>query len=331
MAVRLPLLLGLMVATALPAAAQRTVEVQRDTGRRAFRVTINGKDMTETLAPLMQRRARLGVTVSLEARATDSVGAYLESVTPGGPAAKAGLQAGDIVTRLDGQSVLGGTTRHDEGQSVPGLRLIELAAKLGPGDTVTVNYVRSNARRTASLVTGDEPIAWADGDVMRLMVPGGERIFEFPGMRFQPRTEIELRPRIELERNSERWTPRELAGLPREPGAWTVFVGGGALASLELAPINPDLGSYFGTTEGILVVKVGENSPLGLKAGDVILSVDGRKPSSSSSLMRILRSYENGEPVRFEVMRQKRRETVTGKMETGGGMVHRMERPDGEF
>ena len=88
-----------------------------------------------------------------------------------------------------------------------------------------------------------------------------------------------------------------------------------ALGDLELAPLNADLGSYFGTTEGTLVIRVPEGSTLGLKGGDVILSVDGRKPSSPASLMRILRSYEAGESIKLEIIRQKKRETVAGKLD----------------
>ncbi|HEY9385227.1 MAG TPA: PDZ domain-containing protein, partial [Gemmatimonadales bacterium] len=54
---------------------------------------------------------------------------------------------------------------------------------------------------------------------------------------------------------------------------------------------------------------------LGLKGGDVILSVDGRKASGPSSLLRILRSYEPGDSFKLEIMRNKSRTTVTGKLE----------------
>ncbi len=329
MVMRLTLSLAFLASTVMPLAAQPVRRERSDTGERRFRVMINGEDVTATMAPLLQRRARLGVTVSLVARATDSVGAYLESVTPGSPAAKAGLQAGDLVTRLDGKSVHESGVKTTKEQSAPGVGLIELAAKLAPNDTITVNYVRGDARRSTSLVTGDEPIVWADeGNVMRMLLPGGERIFEFPGLQFQPRIEIERGPRIE-----SRVGPERRLEVLREPGEWRVLLDGGALSDLELAPLNADLGGYFGTTEGVLVVKVADQSPLGLKAGDVILSVDGRKSSNPNSLMRILHSYENGESLKFEVMRQKRRETVTGTMKSGGGGWDMVQprRPDGQF
>ena len=57
---------------------------------------------------VMSRRARLGIKVNLQARTTDSIGAYVDAVTPAGPAAQAGIRSGDLITKLDGKSVLSG-------------------------------------------------------------------------------------------------------------------------------------------------------------------------------------------------------------------------------
>src|SRR3954447_11941698 len=79
---------------------------------------------------VMNRRARLGLKVNLRARSSDSVGAYVDAVTPNGPAAKAGLLSGDIITKVNGRSVLAGHQSEADGdrESLPGLHLIELAA-----------------------------------------------------------------------------------------------------------------------------------------------------------------------------------------------------------
>ena len=75
--------------------------------------------------------------------------------------------------------------------------------------------------------------------------------------------------------------------------------------------LNPDLGAYFGTADGILVVRAPEGDDLKLKSGDVILSIDGREPTSPSHALRIVRSYEAGETMNIEIMRDKRRQTLS--------------------
>lgn len=230
---------------------------------------------------VMNRRARLGIKVNLQARDSDSLGAYVESVTPNGPAANAGIRSGDVITKVDGRSVLAGGTAErtsDHAQSLPGLRLIELAARLEPGDTVKVEYLRGQERRTASVVAEDEPMSLR---VFRRGPPGGM----LPAAGF----------------------------MDMGPDHFE-FLAGSPLADLELAPLNPDLGQYFGTSEGVLVIRAPSDPGLGLKGGDVVLAVDGRKPSGPSHLLRILRSYERGESFRLDILRNHKRETITATL-----------------
>jgi hypothetical protein len=235
---------------------------------------------------VLNRRARLGIKVNLRARDTDSLGAYVESVSPNGPAAKAGLRSGDLITKVDGKSVLAGGRAEegrDERQSLPGLRLIELAARLEPADTVPVEFLRGKDRRTVSVVTEDEPEMFS----MRLHRPGGHRD-ELP----MPAGDF----------------------MDLGPGDRFEFLVGSPLGDLELAPLNSDLGQYFGTTEGVLVIRAPKDGTLGLRGGDVVQAVDGRKPAGPSHLMRILRSYDRGETFKLDILRNRKRETVTARL-----------------
>jgi hypothetical protein len=83
---------------------------------------------------------------------------------------------------------------------------------------------------------------------------------------------------------------------------------------LELAKITPTLGTYFGATEGVLVVSAPENDSLKLEDGDVIQAIDGRKPDDGAHALRILRSYKSGEKLNVTVLRQRKPTTLAVTM-----------------
>ncbi|MBO0652443.1 trypsin-like peptidase domain-containing protein [Streptomyces triculaminicus] len=70
-------------------------------------------------------------------------GSGSEAVTPGGPADKAGLKAGDVITKLDDTKIDSGPT------------LISEIWTHRPGDKVTVTYTRDGKTTTAQIVLGE--------------------------------------------------------------------------------------------------------------------------------------------------------------------------------
>jgi putative serine protease PepD len=65
-------------------------------------------------------------------------------VTAGGPAARAGIQAGDIIVAVNGEKI----TNADE--------LIVAIRRHVPGQRITLTYLRSGQRRTVSVVLGSQ-------------------------------------------------------------------------------------------------------------------------------------------------------------------------------
>ncbi|MFI9823121.1 S1C family serine protease [Streptomyces sp. NPDC052013] len=91
--------------------------------------------------------AKIGASVSLEetsggAKITDQGAGGSEPVDPGGPADKAGLQPGDVITKLDDRVIDSGPT------------LIGEIWTHKPGDEVTITYERDGKERTTELTLG---------------------------------------------------------------------------------------------------------------------------------------------------------------------------------
>jgi len=233
--------------------------------------------------------ARMGVylTTGREATASDSIGALLDQVVDDGPAAKAGLQAGDIITMANGKP-LARTSRRD---TSPSNKLTGIRDELEIGDTLHVQYRRGSETRSAGIVLDE-------------LERGGSFAYSYvtPDVWVSPEGVAGLRaaPRVSV----------------RTPGSGisTVFSGSFWPMSwfeMELVELDEDLGGYFGTSEGLLVLRASEDSEFDFRSGDVILDVDGRRPTDQSHLIRIMRSYEAGETMNIGIMRNRTHETVS--------------------
>ena len=89
--------------------------------------------------------SQIGISVGDASSSTDGapgLGATIREVTAGGPAATAGLQSGDIITRLDARTVTEANG------------LIVAVRSHDPGSTVTVTYLRAGASRATSIIVG---------------------------------------------------------------------------------------------------------------------------------------------------------------------------------
>ena len=72
-------------------------------------------------------------------------GVLVESLSVDSPAAKAGLQAGDVITAIDGKDVNAPKT------------LVDLVRSHKPGDTIHVTYYRMSKRSEAAVTLGERP------------------------------------------------------------------------------------------------------------------------------------------------------------------------------
>jgi S1-C subfamily serine protease len=188
-------------------------------------------------------RAMLGVQLG-EPRSGGGV--RVVGVTPGGPAAEAGLKSGDVILSVNGERA---------------------------GDAADVSRAVQQLR----------PGAGAQLEVER-------------GGKFERLVVV-----------TRRYDPRAIllgACLAESYGGVTdswPWVGGSG--ELELAPLSPGLGRYFGTDRGVLVVRAPADGSFKLQDGDVITAIGGHEPQSASHALSILRSYPPGEHLAITIRR----------------------------
>ena len=131
-------------------------------------------------------------------------------------------------------------------------------------------------------------------------------------------TQARFEAQVAAQQQAQLATARQAAaGLPQPVlpiGVPTQEPVQGPIATMELARVTPELGRYFGTDRGVLVVRAPAHGVLSLQDGDVILSIGGRTPRSSSQATRILASYDPGQKIRLVIMREHRRINITTVM-----------------
>jgi S1-C subfamily serine protease len=251
-----------------------------------------GSGPARTRVIRMSGRPKLGVLVSPEARPGADEGAEVVAVTPGSPAAEAGLQAGDIILKANGKKLADYAKPAGDGDDTnPAWRgLMEFSVSLNSGDRATLDYRRGGEARSANLTARDLP-------------PARVRVVKTVGPDGKTQQEVVLNDDDEL--------PADTREISLVRGAGPHGLPGGFM-DLELTALNPDLGDYFGTRSGVLVTRVPEGSALPLKSGDVLTKIgDERDLKGPGQAMRALRAHESGEKVAVELIRHGKPMTVS--------------------
>lgn len=238
-------------------------------------------------------RAVLGVLIPDDHENGELRGVRLLAVTPGSGAEKGGLKAGDILTSINGASLAG------EGKDkTPQKKMREQMKLLRAGDEVKVDYEREGRRASARVKTqAPEP------DVALAALPMMQEWMEDAVLSAAP-----MRP------------------LPPMAAMPMYQFRGAAIRGMELAKLDEDLGGYFRTTEGVLVVKAPRSPGLNLKSGDVIQRIDGDPVTEPVTVLDKLRSRGAEQTVKLDVMRQGRRVEVEGKIPVADARSPKLDR-----
>lgn len=286
---------------------------------------------------VLTRALGSGPMIGIMTASTDR-GVRVTGLFRGGPAEEAGIRIGDMIVSLNGHSLAEPIEGEDEvgrpsGMSPTRSRLQSVLRDVPEGESVELGVQRGGELMTFTLVPEFSPpeAYWNVAFYDRRLLPSDsltvlseairESIADQIGtIRFSPReltvrrvvsppelrlrefevdslTAFRLDPLISVLDVNDRWNNRfERFGSNR----------------VEVVQLNPELGSYFGTDEGVLVLSVDGESTLGLRPGDVVVGIGGRQVDDVSDMRRILASYEDAEKVDFGIWRDGAEAAVVG-------------------
>jgi serine protease Do len=213
-------------------------------------------------------------------------GVEVTKVTADSPAAKAGVQEGDVVLEYNGQRV--------EGIE----QFMRLVRETPPGREVKLLVSRNGQTQTLTATLGNR------------------RSFNF---RFDPefqegmqRAQKELEKAQKQREKAMARLKQELHGLqtdlPRAMMAWR----SGALG-VEAESLNSQLAEFFGVKEGVLVRSVIKDSAAekaGIKAGDVITKMDNQSVASPRDISRVIRELRPKRSFGVTVVRNRQELTL---------------------
>ena len=204
-------------------------------------------------------------------------GVVIEDVRGQSPAAEAGLEVGDVMITFDGERIRSAR------------QLARLVQETRSGRTVRAVVMREGARLELKVTPHMRSGPSIAGDRRRLLADPGFR-FNLP--------EIYI-PRFDLD-------------------AWAVRAVRPGRLGVRVEEIGPQLAEYFAVEKGVLVTSVTEESPgaeAGLKAGDVITSVDDWSIDGVLDLRRRLLRVEPGETFEIAVVRDKEAMTLEATLD----------------
>lgn len=212
-------------------------------------------------------------------------GVVVDEVREDSPAQKAGFMVGDVVVEFDGERVRSTRQFTRLVQETPAEREVQ-AVVMRDGQRITLPVQPATAEETRAL----RDRAWE-----RLITPRPPRPPAAPAPPARP-------------------APAPLDMLPR----FEHFFSSSGRLGITVDSMSEQLADYFGTEDGVLVTSVTSNSAAakaGVKAGDVVVSINGTTVNSPSELSRRVHRLEDGDEFTLEVVRDKQKQTLNGKIE----------------
>lgn len=254
------------------------------------------------------------------------VGIKVLGVSPDGPSEQAGIKQGDVIVALGGR-VLAAVDESGNPRKGLSIALKEIRAL----EPVIVSVERGDQTLDLTVVPEvRQPLTWHS--VSRFSTaptaPGEITIIErivVPEIDTEALTEQIKRIRINIDKRQVMMESGNFAPFVSEfefefhelseMGDFAlhdanVWFGLPMAQGLKLAKIDPDLGEYFKTDRGVLVLKARADNDLQLESGDVILQVGETEVNSPAEFMRALRDFNSGDEFEIDIKRNRKDRTL---------------------
>jgi hypothetical protein len=142
-----------------------------------------GKAMFVRMDSALAKRAALGIELRSTGTRRDTLGVFVEDVTPKGPAEIAGIVEGDRIAAINGVDLRTPAADIDDSYSngLASHRLTREVQKLTPGSRVTLRVYSGGGFRDVQVVAGKATDVMQLGDHFRMGMPGGEGMMPFGG------------------------------------------------------------------------------------------------------------------------------------------------------
>ena len=157
----------------------------------------------------MAKRAALGLELRTTGTRRDTLGVFVEAVTPKGPAETAGIIEGDRIASINGVDLRTSAADTDDSYAngLAAHRLSREVQKLSPGSRVNLRVYSGGRLRDVQVTAGKASDVMRLGNRFRFMMPGMDGMMNFDG---PPRLN-DLPSRIQIR------APMQTAPLVRVP------------------------------------------------------------------------------------------------------------------
>lgn len=242
-------------------------------------------------------------------------GVAIEKVVENSPAAAAGLQAGDVIIKFNGEEVTSSR------------KLTRLIGEVDPDHQAKITVLRGGNDKDYTVTLAKRPAPKFENGNFTFSTPNGAmtmpRMPAMPPLRDLP--DFKEMPQGE-------WKTFSVPGGQGRSMVWRA--GEGRVIGIGVTPLTKQLASHFGVDGGVMINEVRENTPAakaGLKAGDIIVEADGQAVKSDFDLIKTVNGKKEG-AVQLTFVRDGKRQSVsvTPEASKDNGFIFQTDDKDGD-